>query len=194
MKKDRKLLKSIFLVALATVAVLMVPLVAMFFTNEVNWGIGDFIVMGGLLFGTGLSFVLLTRFATDFAYRLGVGLGLGTMLFMVWANLAVGLVGAGPNAGNLMYIGVLLVGIIGIVVSKLKAKGMERTMLVMVVTLVVVAVIELLAGMHEYPGSSVREIIGVNGFFAFLFGASALIFHFSGKGNKGISPEPENMV
>ena len=37
-------------VAMATIALLLIPLVAMQFTREVDWTAGDFLVMGVLLF------------------------------------------------------------------------------------------------------------------------------------------------
>src|ERR1041385_1445087 len=49
----RSIRRQMLYVALATASMLMVPLVAMQFTGEVNWSTGDFIVMGVLLFGTG---------------------------------------------------------------------------------------------------------------------------------------------
>ncbi|MFS2018775.1 hypothetical protein ACEN88_19625 [Massilia sp. CT11-108] len=48
-------------VLLATLAILLVPAVAMRFTHEVNWGPGDFLVGGALLAGTGLAYVLTKR-------------------------------------------------------------------------------------------------------------------------------------
>lgn len=46
--------KSAFVIALTTGLLLLVPLVAMQFTDEVDWGGGDFVVAGGLLFGVAM--------------------------------------------------------------------------------------------------------------------------------------------
>jgi hypothetical protein len=61
------MLKSLLLVACATAALLLVPLVAMQFTEEVNWTLLDFAVAGCLLFGSGIAYVLLARSATHIA-------------------------------------------------------------------------------------------------------------------------------
>jgi hypothetical protein len=98
---------------------------------------------------------------------------------MMYVNLAVGLIGGGPNPGNLMYIGVVIVVIFGMILSRLRPAGMERTSYAAAISLAVIAVIALVAKMHEYPGSSVIEILGVNGFFATLFLVSGLLFQFS---------------
>lgn len=181
MKKQGKFYQSITGVAVATVLILMVPLVAMQFTDEVAWGAADFIIVGTLLFGTGFSYVLVTRSAPNIAYKTAVGLALGAALFMIWANLAVGLIGAGPNPGNFMYIGVLAVGITGIMLSGFRPGGMERAMYATTGALVLVAAIALLANMQEYSGSSATQIVGVNGFFAALFFISGLLFHYAAK-------------
>lgn len=79
-----------------------------------------------------------------------------------------------------MYIAVAIVVIVGSLLSQFKAAGMERAMYVTVLTLVVLATIALLAGMQHH-GSSVIEILGVNGFFVGLFLVSATLFHYAAK-------------
>ncbi|ELR71533.1 hypothetical protein C900_02596 [Fulvivirga imtechensis AK7] len=178
MEKQKTITPSILRVALATAALLMVPALAMQFTDEVDWKVGDFIIMGVLIFGIGLSYVLISRFGSSLIYKAGVALALCTTFLMIWANLAVGLIGAGPHWGNLMYIGVVAVCIIGVISSHFSTAGMERAMYVTASTLVLVAIIALSANMHEYPGSSVAEIIGVNGFFATLYAISGAFFRY----------------
>jgi len=178
MKTETSFSKSTLYVALGTILILLVPLVAMQFTDEVNWTAGDFIMMGALIFGIGFSYVLATRFISNIIHKIAIGFALASTFFMIWANLAVGLIGAGPNWGNLMYLGVVAVGIIGTILSRFTASGMERTMYAMALSLVLVAVIALFANMHQYPGSSMQEIIGVNGFFSILFAVTGLLFRY----------------
>lgn len=176
MEKQSKFKKSILWVAVATVIILLVPLVAMQFTNEVDWSVSDFIIMGALIFGTGCAYVLISRFSTNLIYKTAIGLAIVATFLMIWANLGVGLIGSGPHLGNLMYIGVVAVVIIGIILSGFSPVGMERAMYATAIALMLLAGIALLANMHQYPGSSVAEIIGVNGFFAILYIISGLLF------------------
>ncbi len=74
---------------LVTGLVLLVPLVAMQFTSGVNWTASDFVVMGGLLFGTGSLFVLLARRLAP-RYWVGLGIILSLLFVAVWIELAVG--------------------------------------------------------------------------------------------------------
>jgi hypothetical protein len=61
-KSERKILSDdVIRVAFATIAVLCVPLIAMQFSDDVNWSAMDFAVAGTLLFGTGLGYVLTAR-------------------------------------------------------------------------------------------------------------------------------------
>lgn len=119
------------------------------------------------------------KFHQSILGRAAIFLATGTTLFMVWANLAVGLIGAGPNPGNLMYIGVVAVVIIGTLLSRFRPGGLERAVYAAALALVLVAVIALLANMHQYPGSSVIEIIGVNLFFATPYAVSGLLFRYA---------------
>jgi uncharacterized membrane protein YgdD (TMEM256/DUF423 family) len=93
------LAKSLGLVLLGTGAILMIPLVAMRFTREVNWGPFDFLVAGILLAGIGSLYILLTRKLRTLPQRRVVGGGLLLTLLLVWAELAVGIFGS-PIAGS----------------------------------------------------------------------------------------------
>jgi hypothetical protein len=86
-------------IVLGTAAILLVPLVAMQFTREVNWTVGDFVVAGVVLMGTGLLFDLAARkIQTRRARLITIGaIALGFLF--VWAELAVGIVGS-PFAGS----------------------------------------------------------------------------------------------
>jgi hypothetical protein len=83
--------RNVLRVLLATAALLLVPLVAMQFTREVNWGLEDFLAAGMLLSGTGLAYLFLARMVRTPRRRMLLGGGLGVMLLLVWAELAVGI-------------------------------------------------------------------------------------------------------
>jgi len=187
MKTQISFSRSVLGVVLVTVALLSIPLIAMQFSSEVNWSAGDFILMGALLFSIGMLVMLALRSAAHIAYRAGMLGAIGATFLMIWANLAVGLIGSGPNAGNLMYGVVIVVGIVGTYLSRFTAVGMERTMFAMALALVVHTGIALLVGMHHYPGSSVIMILGVNGFFAMLYTLSGLLFRYV-----AVEQTPEN--
>lgn len=181
MKKQWTFSQKIAGLAVVTALLLLVLFTAMQATNEVNWSLVDFLIMGMLLFGIGLSYLLLTRGAPNIAYRAAAGLALVTTFLMIWANLAVGLIGSGPNPGNLMYMGVILVVIIGSIRSQFRSAGMERAMYAAILALAALSVIAFIMKMHRYPDSSVTEILAVNGFFAGLFAVAGSLFHYAAK-------------
>ena len=83
--------KSILAVAVTTGVLLLVPAVAMQFTREVNWGLADFLVAGGLLFGAGMTYVVTARLARRPGQRAALAAAVLLGLAVVWAELAVGL-------------------------------------------------------------------------------------------------------
>jgi uncharacterized BrkB/YihY/UPF0761 family membrane protein len=80
---------SFFSIAIVTGVLLLIPLVAMQFTDEVNWNIADFIVMSFLLFSMGSLFVVISR-KTKRKYRVVIGIVLTAILLYIWVELAVG--------------------------------------------------------------------------------------------------------
>lgn len=89
----------IFAIVLTVALLLLIPLIAMQFTNEVNWSFFDFVVAGMLLLGTGLTAELVIRKVRNRNYRLGILAIIAVTLFLIWAELAVGIIGT-PFAGS----------------------------------------------------------------------------------------------
>jgi hypothetical protein len=69
------------------------------FTSEVKWGLLDFVIAGILLFGTGLAIEFVLRKVKKLEYRLALCAAILIGLFLVWAELAVGIFGT-PLAGS----------------------------------------------------------------------------------------------
>lgn len=82
-----------------TALLLMIPLVAMQFTSEVNWTLSDFIIGGGLIATVGMMYVGASRLVRTRRQRWMVGGGLFLLLAFIWVEMAVGLVGS-PIAGS----------------------------------------------------------------------------------------------
>jgi hypothetical protein len=78
---------------------LIVPLIGMSITEEVNWSLFDFIIMGALILSVsiGIRFILnKTKNVKNRIIYMGI---LGLLCLLVWAELAIGVFGT-PFAGN----------------------------------------------------------------------------------------------
>jgi hypothetical protein len=91
--------KRLIGIVLSVALILLVPLLAMQFTEEVDWSPFDFMVMGILLLGTGLLCELVIRKVKDMDYRIGIIAVILIALFLIWAELSVGIFGS-PFAGS----------------------------------------------------------------------------------------------
>jgi len=181
MNTDRKIYKPTASVALATGLLLLIPLIAMQFSDEVVWTLSDFIFAGTLIFATGFTYILVTRvlaprMGDNIVYRVAVGFALFTGLFLIWVNGAVGIIGSEDNPVNALYFGVIAVGIIGAFIARFRPQGMVFTMFAMAIAQALIAAIAIIGGLYQSPPSTVFHIIGVNGFFIMLFVIAALLF------------------
>ena len=61
-------------IALLTLALLLVPALAMQVTGEVDWSLFDFVFAGTVIFSTGLAYVLVTRRGPGTMYRSALAL------------------------------------------------------------------------------------------------------------------------
>jgi hypothetical protein len=147
---------------------LLIPLIAMQFTDEVDWGLSDFIIFGTMLAVVGGVFELATRMSPNQSYRAAVGVALAGAFILIWVNGAVGIIGNEENPANLMYFGVLAIGIVGTLIARFKPSGMVRAMVATAIAQALVAVIALVAGLGY--------TFLVTGFFVALWLTSATLF------------------
>ena len=156
------------------VLILLLPAVAMLFTDEVNWSTGDFIFAAIILGGIGLLFELAMRQSRDDAYRTGALLALASTFLLIWSNAAVGFVGSGSNAANVLYFAMLAVPVVGGSVTRFKARGMFLTM---ILTAITQASITVFAFAADLVGAEERiPILAINAIFILLWTGSALLY------------------
>lgn len=109
----------------AAAAFLLAHVAAMRFAPDsgVDWSTGDFI-FAGILFGiVGVGLELAVRATSNWPYRAGSAVALGTGLLLVWANLAVGYVGSEDNPYNQYFFGVVAIAFIGSAIAQFRARG-----------------------------------------------------------------------
>lgn len=81
------------------VVILLIPLIAMQFTSEVEWSFFDFVIAGALLLLTAALLDLVFKRVKQKKKRIAIGVVVVVMLLLIWAELAVGLFGT-PFSGN----------------------------------------------------------------------------------------------
>lgn len=185
MTTENNLPRHLFYIAITTILLLLIPLIAMQFSAEVIWTFSDFLFAGILIFGTGLTFKLVTRNTSSTMFKIASASALGSGLFLIWANGAVGIIGSENNDFNSLYFLVIFVGIIGLFASRLKARWLSLTLLAMAATQLILMIIALFSGMAELPYSSVSEIIAVNAFFITWYIVSAFLFKYADEKGSG---------
>lgn len=78
---------------------LVIPFIGMQFTKEINWSSFDFLIAGILLFGTALCVDMVLKMEKKNARRMFYIVLILLALFLIWAELAVGIFGS-PVAGS----------------------------------------------------------------------------------------------
>lgn len=82
-----------------TCLLLLIPLIGMQFTSEINWSLSDFIAMGILLLTLGFTCEFVFRKITNKTYKLGLIALLVIVFLLIWIELAVGIFNS-PFAGS----------------------------------------------------------------------------------------------
>ena len=78
---------------------LIIPLIAMQLTDEVEWSLFDFIIMGTLLLITGLMGEIIFKKVKKYKHRVALYVVVAIIFLLTWAELAVGIFGT-PFAGS----------------------------------------------------------------------------------------------
>jgi hypothetical protein len=150
---------------------LLAPLGAMQFTEEVRWTGSDFAIFGVMLAVPLGALELTVRATGSMAYRAAVAVALGAFFLMTWANLAVGIIGSEANPLNMMFFAVLAIGIIGAFIARFQPRGMARVMVVTGVAQILLALAALISG---------HVIVVLTGFFVGAWFLSAWLFRRGG--------------
>jgi hypothetical protein len=166
----------------AAALILLLPLFAMQVTDQVAWGVADFAIFGALLVGAGVTFELAVRMTGNTAYRSAVGVALAAAFALVWVNGAVGIIGDEGNDANLMYGGVLAVGILGAIIARFQPHGMARALFATALAQALVAVIALITGLGSTGPTWPQDILILTGIFAALWLTSAWLFRTAARG------------
>jgi hypothetical protein len=156
----------------AAALLLLTPLIAMQFTDEVQWSPGDFVVFGVMLLAALGAYELAFRLTHGTIHRAAIAAAIGTGFLLVWVNLAVGFIGDESNAANLMYGGVLMLAILSAIVTRLQPGAMAVVMVATAGAQILVAVIAALAGMAP----SMVELVLATGLFVVLWLIPAGLF------------------
>ena len=149
--------------------ILLLPLVAMQFTSEVNWDWKDFVFAGVLIGSVGLVYEVTVRMTRSWSYRAAVAVALAAGFLIIWVNGAVGMIGDEDNPYNLLFIGVIAMALVGAIVARFRAGGLALAMTVAAVMHFGVAV----GGMF----SDLRGGIFSAGFACVWLLSAALFFH-----------------
>ena len=140
------------------------------------WDVLDFAVFGAMLVSVGFIYWLVRRKADNKTYRFAVGVALAAAFILIWINGAVGIIGDASNDANMMYFGVLAVGIVGAVIARFKPLGMARALWATAVAQVAVAAIALLARLGSAAPVWPKDVLALTGFFVALWLLSAWLF------------------
>ena len=100
-KSSRKIIKiktmqnkRLIIVFLVLSFLLLIPLIAMQFTDEVNWTTIDFVIAGGLLFGAGVISEIVLRKINSLNHKVGLLSAILIIVILIWIELAVGIFGS----------------------------------------------------------------------------------------------------
>lgn len=141
----------------------------------------------GLLIVVTAIVLLIVRMRRNSAYRFAVACAFLGAFLVLWVNLAVGIIGEPENLANLMYVGVLAVGLVGSIIARFQTIRMSRVMFITALTQTLVAAITLFAGLG-FPPTPPESLMILNGILIALWVGSALLFQKAARAQSTAGP------
>ena len=160
----------------AAAGLILLPLAAMQFTDEVNWDLFDFAFAIVLVGSVGIALELALRMMSNAAWRAGAVVALATTFLLVWINAAVSIIGGDDNPAKPLYFGVLAVAVLGAAIARLRAGGMARAMMAAAVAQVAVPVIAQFTGLGVAGFDDIRKVLILTAAFAGMWLVAAWLF------------------
>ena len=113
------------------------------------------------------------------AFRLAAGLALAAAFLIVWLNVAAGLIGIeDDDPANLLYAGVLAIGLAGGFVARFQAQGLARAAFATALAQGVVGAMAL----NDPNTASHAQIVLLHGLFVAMFVSAGLLFRYAARG------------
>ncbi|QYO78881.1 winged helix-turn-helix domain-containing protein [Devosia salina] len=172
---------------LAAALLLLLPFLALQFSQEMNWGAEDFIWLAAMLVGLGLTFEVALTWSANFFYRAGLVMALGTSFLLIWVSLAVGIIGSETNSLNLLYFAMLGGGALVAAHARFTPKGMVRALLVLAAGQIAVGAVALVVGTGTIQAPAILRLIVATGLFTLLWLAAADLFRRATEDHAGFS-------
>ena len=168
--------------AWGTVAfLLMLPLAAMQFTDEVDWTIGDFIFAALMLGGVGLALELTVRTSRNLAFRAGVALMLAVPFLSIWFTGAVGIIGDEDNPANLVFLVTPLFALAAAALARFRAEGLARAMAATAIAQLVAGGIGVAAAANAPTPVFAPEALVIIAMFTVMWLAASWLFASAAK-------------
>ncbi len=155
---------------------ILLPLVAMQFTREVNWTLGDFVFAFLMIASVGLALELAVRTRRSNFYRGGAAVALGGAFLTIWVNGAVGIIGSENNEVNLIFFFVLLVALFGSFAARFRPRPMAAAMVATAIAQAAVIVIAPFSGLSSDVPVWSAGVLLITGFFAGIWLVAAVLF------------------
>ena len=102
-----------------------------------------------------------------------MGLAMATAFVLSWMNFVLAV---DVSLANFMYFGVVVVGLVGAAIARLRARGMALALAGMAIAQILVPVIGLVFWKTRVAPGAAVPVIRLNGVFIVLFAISALLF------------------
>jgi MFS family permease len=164
---------SIVRAALVTVGVLLIPLWGTFYVDGWDWDWKGFVFLGAVVFSAALTYQLVAKTMSNRAYRFAVGLAVATAFVLTWMNWVLTI---DVNPLNVMYLGVVVIGLVGAAIARLRASGMALALVGTAIAQMLVPFLALVFWKTKLAPGGPFAVFGLNGVFIVLFAMSALLF------------------
>jgi hypothetical protein len=178
--------KDYLIIALVPLALLLIPFTGQLTVEGWNWTWHDFLFAWVVFSVATFVFrLIVSRKFANLAYKAGAALAVLTGFLVFWVTAAVQIIGD-DNPANILYLGVILTGLIGVGLARFEPRGMANAAYATAAANFLVPVIGYLVAPHEFsPG--VVPVFFLNGCFVLMFVVSGLLFRYSAGqgGNSG---------
>lgn len=180
--------KDYLLVTLAPLPLLLIPLIGVLTSPGWRWTLFDFVAAWVVLASATFVFrLIVTRPVANLAYKAGAGLAVAAALLIAWISAAVQIIGD-ENPGNGLYLGVILIGLIGVGRARFSPAGMARAAFATAGATFLVPIVAVLAWPGDFsPG--VPQVFALNFGFVLLFTAAGCLFRRAASDTRSSQPQ-----